>query len=208
MTRDAPLDAAMVDRVRELTSIGAGHAANALAQMLGRTCQMRVPTVAPLRAAPETSSEGDDGDAAGDRMGVFFELEGGPGGAVALIFPAPVGRKLVELLLGEGPFSDEQAESALRELGNILVSHVASSIADATGSVVVPSLPTLAMHDASAVWAAQLDHRAQGGAGLRIETEIADRSREIHGRLVFVPDRVEPAPGPPGGGVEVGPGPV
>ncbi len=184
------LDAAEVDRVRELTSIGAGHAANALAQMLGRTCQMRVPTVAWLADEPESASDETDEGHAGDRMGVFFELEGGPGGAVALLFPGPVGRKLVEILLGKGPTSTEQAESALRELGNILVSHVASSIADATGSVVVPSLPTLAMRDANTAWAEQLDRRAGVGASLRIETEIADRSREIRGQLVFVPDRV------------------
>jgi hypothetical protein len=39
-----------LDRVRELTNIGAGHAATAFAQLVGRPCRMRVPTVRLLRA--------------------------------------------------------------------------------------------------------------------------------------------------------------
>ena len=107
-----------VDRLRELASIGAGHAANALARMLGRPCAMQVPRTLALDEA---------GDEDGDRLGLFFDLEGGPGGMVALIFGADVRARLLDALLGVDEPSAEQAESALRELGNILVSHVASS---------------------------------------------------------------------------------
>lgn len=184
------LDAEAVDRVRELTSIGAGHAANALAQMCGRICAMRVPTVRLLPAerihAPYVAGEAGGNE----HMGVFFDLEGGPGGTVALIFPSDVRDRLVEILLGDKTATAEQAESALRELGNILVSHVASSIADTMGTVVLPSIPTLVMNDAGSALASILRPRLGDQAVMRIETEIADREREIRGLLVYVPDPV------------------
>ncbi len=179
-----------VDRLRELTSIGAGHAASALARVIDRPCTTRVPTVRLL--SPERiETPCGTGQATGeDRMGVFFELEGGPGGVVALLFPGEVRDRLLELLLGPGPKAPEVAESALRELGNIVVSHVASSIADALSTPVVPSVPMLAVRDAGRALAALLVPRAVAHAALRIECEIADRSREIRALLVYLPDVV------------------
>ena len=177
-----------VDRLRELTSIGAGHAANALARMIDRPCTTRVPTVR-LLSAERIETPYVAGQVTGeDRMGVFFELEGGPGGVVALVFPGEVRDRLLELLLGPGPKAPEVAESALREIGNIVVSHVASSIADALSTPVVPSVPLLAVRDAGQALAALLAPRAAAHAALRIECEIADRSREIRALLVYVPD--------------------
>ncbi len=183
------LDETQVDRIRELTSIGAGHAANALAAMTGRPCSMRVPTVRVL-TAQRLAEPFIVADAEGpDRMGVFFELHGGPGGYLALIFPGDVRDRLVDMLTGGRPVDREMAESALRELGNILVSHVASSIGETTGAVVLPSVPDLVLRDAGAVLAERLTPHA-APAALRIETEIADRDGEIHGLLVYVPDRL------------------
>lgn len=188
---DTYIDAAELDRMRELASIGAGHAANALAAMLGRPCTMRVPTVR-LLSAERVQAPCVAGDVGGaDRMGVFFELDGGPGGVVALLFPGEVRDRLIDSLLGDRGSDPEIAESALRELGNILVSHVASSIGDTIGAVIVPSIPVLAMRDAGAALAALLAPRASRKGALRIETEIADRSRQIRGLLVFMPDHLE-----------------
>ena len=183
------IDVDQVDRARELASIGAGHAANALAAMVGTPCSMRVPTVRVL--PPERLHEPYvAGDARGhDRMGVFFELEGGPGGVVALIFPGEVREALLESLLGERASDPVMAESALRELGNILVSHVASSIGDTLGDeAVLPSIPVLATTDAGTALAALLASRAGGRAALRIETEISDAEKRFRGLMVFLPD--------------------
>ncbi|MBW2241361.1 MAG: chemotaxis protein CheC [Deltaproteobacteria bacterium] len=176
------LDEAQVDRFRELTSIGAGHAANALAAMVGRPCSMDVPTVLAVDAVPDLARDAQHDDP----MGVFFELQGGPGGRIALIFPGEVRDRLVQLLVGGRSPDSEMAESALRELGNILVSHVASSIGETTGTLVVPSVPELVLHDAEAAFANRLQP-GEANAGLRIETELGDRAGEIHGRLVYVP---------------------
>ena len=174
-----------LDRVRELASIGAGHAANALAQLIGRTCEMQVPTFR-LR-------EEDDPRARGRGMaGVLFEVEGGPGGVLALLFPtATCERLLARLLGGDGRELDSPAaQSALCEVGNILASHAANAVAETLGVPVQPSVPQLALDDARAALAELLARRASEAPALRIESEICDRAHELCGIFVLVPDRL------------------
>jgi chemotaxis protein CheC len=178
-----------LDRVRELTNIGAGHAATAFAALVGRPCRMRVPTVRLLRpdAAGSAFVASSRDDERGPLCGIFFEVEGGVGGILALLFPAPARDVLLRALAGES-VSREAAESALREVGNILISHAVSAIADTLGTRVLPSIPVLAMDDAASALASLVALRGIGGGALRIETEISDAEGEFRGLLVFVPD--------------------
>jgi chemotaxis protein CheC len=188
-----PLAEADIDRVRELVSIGAGHAATALAGLMGRTCEMGVPTVRlPGGAAPAVED---------DLSGVLFELEGGTGGVLALLFPVATCERLLEHLLGPGHGAgreDSAAQSALREVGNILASHAANAVGEILGTPVLPSIPMLALDDAPAALANLLALRHGAEPALRVEAEICDRAHELRGILVLVPDtirRVAPAPG-------------
>lgn len=193
MSEAGPLAEADIDRVRELVSIGAGHAATALAGLMGRTCEMRVPTVRLAGgAAPAIES---------DLTGVLFELEGGTGGVLALLFPGATCERLLEHLLGPGHgagHKDSAAQSALREVGNILASHAANAVGEMLGTPVLPSIPMLALEDAPAALENLLALRHGAEPALRIEAEICDRAHELRGILVLVPDtirRVAPAAG-------------
>ncbi len=184
---------ASIDRVRELASIGAGHAATALGNLLDRPCRMRVPQVRVLPPsaldAPFVMSRSDD--QADSLSGVFFEIEGGLGGVLAMLFTPATRTLLVEQLVGKPrrEVADAVAESALREFGNILVSHVASAMADTLGVAVIPSIPMLVDEGAPAVLATMVAPRQRDRAAVRIETEISDRMGEIRSVMVFVPDR-------------------
>ena len=95
-------------------------------------------------------------------------------------------------------FIDGHRQSALREFGNILASHVVSPMADALGVAILPSIPVLAMEGAPQALASLLSLRGSDAPVLRIETEISDRERSLHGLLVFVPaevQRIAPAAG-------------
>jgi chemotaxis protein CheC len=181
-----------IDRVRELTNIGAGHAATAFARLVGRPCQMRVPTVRLLRAqsaaAPFVATASDE-ERCG-MTGIFFEIEGGLGGIVAVLFSRSSRDQLVERLTGvpSQQASPAISQSALREFGNILASHVVSPMADALGVAILPSIPVLAMEGALDVLGSLIGLRQKGRPALRIETEISDRSRDFQSLLVFVPD--------------------
>jgi chemotaxis protein CheC len=193
------VQASELDKVRELTNIGAGHAATAFAQLVGRPCRMRVPTVRMLRveAAGSAFVATPRDDERGPLCGVFFEVEGGVGGVIALLFPEPSRDLLLRSLAGT-ELLGESAESALREVGNILISHAVSAMADTLGTRMLPSIPVLAMEDAASVLASLVALRGVGDTALRIETEISDAEGEYRGLLVFVPDadclaRPEPA---------------
>lgn len=185
------IDEAELDRVRELTSIGAGHAAGAFARIVGRPCRMRVPTVRLLRAEAVAStfvaSIRDDERAS--MCGVFFEVEGGLGGVLALLFPAASREPVVRALLARtGAPGRDAEESALRELGNMLVSHAVSAMADTLGTRILPSIAVLAMEDALAALGSLVALRFTGDSALRIETEISDAEGRYRGLLVYVPD--------------------
>jgi chemotaxis protein CheC len=189
MTTPSPDEEAVLDRARELASIGAGHAANALAQLIGRTCEMRVPTV----RLPGAGAAGDAPAGARGMTGVLFEVEGGPGGVLALLFTAASCERLLAQLLGRdgGGLDSPAARSALCEVGNILASHAANAVGETLGVVMQPSVPQLALEDAPAALAALLARRRPPERpGLRIESEICDRAHELCGLFVFVPDRL------------------
>jgi len=181
-----------VDRVRELANIGAGHAATAFARLVGRPCQMRVPTVRLLwpesNAVPFVVSAREDEPRG--MTGIFFEIEGGLGGIVAILFSPSSRDQLVEHLTGmpTGDAPPATSQSALREFGNILASHVVSPMADALGVAILPSIPVLAMDDGLEVLGSLIGLRQQGRPAMRIETEISDRLRDFQSLLVFVPD--------------------
>ena len=170
---------AEIDRARELTSIGAGHAADALAGITGRTCEMKVPT---LQSASYSEP---------DSTGLLFELAGGTGGVLALFFPAATRDRLLEHLLGGPEHESSSARSALCEVGNILASHAVNAVGEMVGEAMLPSPPQLALTDAPAALASLLALRHGEEPALRIETEIFDRAGELHGILIFVPDTLE-----------------
>ena len=165
-----------LDRLCELANVGAGHAAGALAQLLGCPIRMSVPRV--QRGGTGAAPSGGPGTS-----GIFFEVEGGIGGVFAVLFPPRERDALLAELLGEARPESEQSESALREVGNILASHALSAVADLVGARVLPSLPTLALEAAGSVLAsfqARFDEPA-------IESQLVDPGGHLRGLLVWIP---------------------
>jgi chemotaxis protein CheC len=180
-----------VDRLCELASVGAGHAAGALATLLGRPFEMRVPEARVLAAgaagAPLVTQLGGDER---DWAGVLFDVSGGPGGVLAL-FLAPNARgTLLAALLGKNAGVDEHARSALCEVANIVASHALSAIGDLVGAIVLPSPPELAATDAPRAFAQLIADRAGEAPVLRIEVELCDRANELPALLVWVPAQI------------------
>jgi chemotaxis protein CheC len=171
----------VVDRLRELANIGAGHAAGALAQLLGRPIRMEVPRVGigPAQAPPPSP---DPRLIAGPATVVWFEVHGGPGGLLAVVLPEREMDTLLEAVLGAPDLERaDQAESALQEVGNILASHALSAVADTLGALVLPSVPRLETGVLSPMAG------PNGGERLRIETDLVDADGDLHGVLVWIP---------------------
>ena len=165
------------ERLYELTSIGASHAAMAFTLLLHRAI---APTAPVFREA--------DDYCAGDSWstGVIFQADGELSGLVAILLPVASREIIAERLIHEEDTVDSHrtVESALRELGNIVASHNISAIADRLGGRILLSVPLLVMEDADMAFASMLRER---GADRCVECELTDSARDIHARLVFVP---------------------
>jgi len=183
-----PRDKAEIDRLTELTNIGAGHAAGAFAQLIGRTIWTDVPVVSEgdPHLAQRASVSGDDSERW--CTGVFFEFDGCIDALIGILFPGAASEALVRRIVGieTGELSPSLIESALMEVGNILASHVASAIADTLEARLLPSIPLLAMEDAERAFSAWIEERV-GSDDVRIECGLHDEGFELRGRLVMVP---------------------
>lgn len=193
---------AEIERLAELANVGASRAGEAFAQLVGQ----------PIRVADSIVFEGeassDAGSAPGETSnwstGVFFEFDGCLDALVGILFPGAASEALVRRIVGieSGEIAPAVIESALMEVGNILASHVASGIADALGSKLLPSIPSLAMEGAEEAFRGLIESVIGGmvdGDAMRIESALLDSAGALRGRLVMVPTRLgsEP-PGKPG----------
>jgi len=148
-------------------------------------CRFRACAWAPPR--PATPLAADD-------AWIFFEVQGAMGGALVLRLPGSARQLLVGELVGADA-GTAHAESALREVGNILASHALSAVADLVGTRVLPSLPSLvfdATGPALAAW------RSRAAGRVCIETHLVDDAGLQHVELVWIPSEVpgEAARGP------------
>jgi chemotaxis protein CheY-P-specific phosphatase CheC len=194
MTATAHHDSARAraaDRLRELASVGAGHACGALATLLARPFVMSVPearVLAPraIRAPFATRLGGDERC----WSGVCFDVSGGPGGALALFLAEDARTLLLAKLLGEHARDAKHAESALCEVGNIVASHALSAIGELVGAIALPSPPHFIATHATEAFAQRLAERARDRALLRIEVELSDRAGELRALLVWAPGEI------------------
>jgi chemotaxis protein CheY-P-specific phosphatase CheC len=186
-----PRNKIALDRMTELANIGAGHAAGAFAQLVGRKIWTEVPEII-VDDAPRVSMPSRD-DASRPAVawctGVFFEFDGCIDAMVGILFPGAASEALVRRIVGieDGELSPSLIESALMEVGNILASHVASAIADTLEARLLPSIPSLAMEDAEQAFSQWIADRVGPGDLLRIESGLRDDSGGIRGRLILVP---------------------
>jgi len=172
-----------MDRIRELTNIGAGHAAAALSRLVRRTIWMDVPR--PSYRSPDLVPEA--ARAAEGGTAICFGLHGGVGGTMAVVFSRSSLEVLVTEMMGADAYGlDKAVESAVREAGNMLVSHFVSALADFLGTVVMPSVPLLTEPPELPAWLATLDEEP---GGVVVECPLFDRRREVVGFLLFVPSR-------------------
>ena len=169
-----------LDTLVDLARAGGAQAAEAFAQLVGQSIEALPPIV--VEGGP-TAGASDP-----DATGVFFELDGCLDAIVGVVFPGRASETLVRRIFGieTGELEPPIVESAIMEVGNILVSHVASAIADRMGERLLPSIPSLAMANAQVEFEAFVE-RVVGAAAPRIETGLANESGDVNGYLVLVP---------------------
>ena len=184
-----------LERLAGLTHAGAVRAAAAFSQLVSATVSAERPIVHDRDAA--ASARATDAESSAGSTGVFFEFDGCLDALVGILFPAAGSERLVRSIVGieSGDLDPTIVESALMEVGNILASHVASGIADALHSRLLPSIPALAQGQAESEFAAWVE-RVVGTETPGVEALLTAENGEAVGRLVIVPTALTFGEGP------------
>lgn len=133
-----------IDALREVSNIGAGHAATALAQFTDQRIMISVPEIRVVRAGEaEAAVGGEGGEVAAVRMSMLGDLTG----TTLLMFDKEVALVLCDRMLGREMGSsselDDMAKSVLKELGNILAAAYMNALAKLMGMALMPTVPEL-----------------------------------------------------------------
>lgn len=183
-------DSMVIDVLKEVGNIGAGNAATALAKMISKKVDMKVPLVNVLDFAevPEIL-----GGPEKEVVGIFFKLEGELEGSIMFVLDVDSAMKLIDILMpgiaSEG-FNDF-CLSALQEIGNILAGSYVSSLASLSSLDIKISVPSLAIDMAGAILSVPAIHFGLiGDKILIIENEFIELTENgsVSGFFILIPE--------------------
>lgn len=179
-----------LDVLREIGNIGAGNAATALAKLLDKKIDMRVPQIRIMKF-----SEVSDvlGGAETPVVGILLQIHGDISGSMMFILDYPSSRLLVNILMGKPVESDldydELTCSALKEIGNILAGSYLSALSNMTNLKLMPDVPALAIDMAGATLSVPaIEFGKNSDTVLYIENVFTDGRDSVIGDLFLIPD--------------------
>lgn len=183
------LNLSELDALREVGNIGAGNAATALSQILGKRVDMSVPRarVLELNQVPEIL-----GGTENLVVGVYLRIFGDIQGNIMFLLPTQSAERLVEMLMGgtdEEGVAGEIAQSAIMEVGNIITSSYLNALSSFSGLTIVPSTPALAYDMAGAIMSTILIELSEvSDYALLIETEFMGDGESLDANFFMLPD--------------------
>lgn len=139
-----------MDALQEMANIGAAHSATTLSEILGTPIVMSVPEITVVDIAQVGTRITDELTTM-----VVFELQGDipHGGFLILHFPRDSAVRTAGIMQGSAgrPHTfDEMDQSAILEVGNIMISSFLSATSDLLGFIMLPSPPVLVVDMAHA----------------------------------------------------------
>ena len=183
------LSAIQADAIQELGNIGAAHAATTLSQMLSSSVSMSVPAIRSIELAELVKHLGEESAAM-----VVFELQGEipHGGYIIFYITRESAIRLTNTMLGMTDMDrelNEMDQSALLEVGNIMVSAFLDATAELLGFIMLPSPPALSVdmaHAAMESLIAQLGEEVD--EVLLFSTELICEEHKIDSDIIMLPE--------------------
>lgn len=179
----------VLDVLKEIGNIGAGNAATALAKMIDKKVDMKVPKVSILefKEVPELLG-GEETEV----CGIFFKIEGDINGSIMFLLEMDSAFNLIDLLMPrENHTMDEFTYSALQEIGNILSGSYVASLSGLTNLNMHISIPSLCIDMAGAILSVPAIHFGQiGDRILIIENQFIEpeENEAVRGFFFLIPD--------------------
>ncbi|NLP18124.1 MAG: chemotaxis protein CheC [Firmicutes bacterium] len=183
------LSAHQFDVLKEISNIGAGNAATALAQLIKHPIKMTVPAVQIL-SFDEVANVAGGADAI--VAGILLEVSGDLQADLLLLLPWSQASSILAILLDQKTSSfhdlDEIEISALEELGNILANSFLTALAKFTKINFLPHVPSLAVDMAGAVLNLPLARLGESvEQALVIDTKFHKQRQSVDGYFLFIP---------------------
>ncbi|MFA6807424.1 MAG: chemotaxis protein CheC [Eubacteriales bacterium] len=183
------ISAIKLEALKEIGNIGSGHAATSLSNMLQNRIDMSVPKVwlIPLSRISEAMGELDT-----VKVGLYLKVEGEAAGKAMFILSLGSAEIIVKTLLGmkECPdlFTSEMGQSALKEVGNILVSAFVIALTQFSGIELQPSIPSLAIDMIGAmIDSVLLEEGKVDDNVLIIDTKLSGME-DMEGKFLYIPN--------------------
>ena len=183
-----------LDAIREVGNIGTGNAATALSQLLGRTVDMGVPEADLIPIYEVAAKYGSPESLV---CAVLIRAEGDFPCNLIFVIYEEAARGLADILISmdmsalDPEVQLQMRDSALAEVGNIILGAFLNAISMLTGYVLPASVPSVA-HD---MLGAVMDIVASifgviGDTALLVKTslQVKDVDCEVNGNVIMVPD--------------------
>lgn len=181
------------DGLREVASIGAGHAATALSQLTNRRIMISVPQVRRVAYSqlPQMLST------FGDHVAVVsMRMLGDLTGRSMLVFGEDDATRLCDLILrrpiGPPRALGELEQSGLKEVGNIVCSAYLTALSNFMGMMLLPSVPALTIGSMPQAVASTVDpNEAETDLVFCVDTAFRADGAEIPltGAFLLMPDQ-------------------
>lgn len=186
------LNSFQLDVLKELGNIGAGNAATALAKMLDKKIDMKVPQIRIMKFDEISEVLGG---AETQVVGIMLGVSGLISGSIMFVLDIPSSRMLVNILMGNPVDTeleyDEMTCSALKEIGNIMAGSYLSALSNMTNLKIMPDVPALAIDMAAAILSVPaIEFSKTSDTVLFVENEFTDGHDSVIGDLFLVPDEL------------------
>ncbi len=183
------VSAIRIEALKEIGNIGSGHAATSLSNLLQTRIDMSVPKVwlVPLERLNEAFGEMD-----ATNVALYLKVEGDAPGKAIFVMSVESAKTIAKTLLqmAEPPdiYVDEMAQSALSEVGNILVSSFVIALTQFSGILLQPSTPAYAIDMIGAmIDAVLLEEGRVDDSVLIIDTRLSGLET-MEGKFLFIPE--------------------
>ncbi len=179
-----------MDALREIGNVGAGNAATALSQMVGKRVDMSVTKVMIL---PSEAIAGYLGGIERNVAAVHMPIYGEMLGIALVFFPLERLSELSGMLIGQREMDpmnlSDLGQSAIKELGSILTGAYLSALFRFVHIQLIHGVPALAVDMAQAVLDSVLVELEQKeDVAIVIETEFLEDQKQLTGSFFLLPE--------------------
>jgi len=175
-----------LDVLKELGSIGTGHAATSLSKLLNKDVYFSVPEV-KVGEIKNLSSE-FIGEIVAGVIIALQDLEQKKSGYLYIMFPERSAKKIAGDLFGMDELDEEMYASTIMEVGNILSSSFCDASADFMNIILLPSPPSFAVDVPTAVVDSVVSQMAKNSNHIILFETALSSDADIEIYLALLPE--------------------